>query len=202
MPRRRPFPTVRGQFPQRQGMPIQAQMQRNPGQMAGQRMQNNQSGMAMQARTQARNPMAGRAEARQNARGARRQRSLSGGSERASARPAGLKAEWQQSFWFQIPILGGLVDLLRNLVYPQEHLRTMKRAFVGTGIGPIAKNRAMARLGQRRPKNIARQQALVQKNRVPMARNTIAGQQARKRARSTHIFTRGKKRPDSITFQP
>ena len=188
MPRRRPFPTVRGQFPQRQGMPIQAQMQRNPGQMAGQRMQNNQSGMAMQARTQARNPMAGRAEARQNARGARRQRSLSGGSERASARPAGLKAEWQQSFWFQIPILGGLVDLLRNLVYPQEHLRTMKKAFVGTGIGSIAKDRAMARFERRGAKNLARQQALVQRNRAPRTRSAIAGRQVRKRTRDTSIY--------------
>ena len=175
MPRRRPIPTVRGQFPQRQGMPIQARMQRNPGQMA------------RQARTQARNPRAGRAGMWPTARDARRQMSLSGEMrERASARPAGMKAEWQQSPWFIIPGLGELVTAIRYFFYPQEHLRTMERSFVGTGIGSIATNRARARLGQRRPKNIARQQALVQRNRLPRTRSAIAGQRARKRTH-THI---------------
>lgn len=169
MPRRRPFPTVRGQFPQRQGMPIQVRMQRNPGQMA------------RQARTQARNPMAGRAEARQNARGTRRQMPSGEMRERASVRPAGPAANWQGSPWFIIPGLGELVTAIRYFFYPQEHLRTMENAFVGTGIGSIATNRARARLGQRRQNNIARQQALVQRNRLPRTRSAIAGQRARRR---------------------
>jgi len=178
MPRRKSMLAARRQFSQRPGLPgampagARAQMQGRPGQIA------------RQARVQARNPMAGRAEARQNARDARRQNflpeELPSMRERASTRPAGLKAEWQQSFWFQIPFLGNLADLLRSLVYPQEHLRVMKRAFVGTGIGSIAKDRLAARIEQRRQeKSASRQQAVVQRNRPSGQRGTIARRQAR-----------------------
>lgn len=191
MPRRKPIPAARRQFAQRPGlldaMPAGArsQMQKMPSQMP---------------RAQARNPMAGRAEARPGAGAARRQMPLSeelpSMGERASTRPAGLKADWHQSFWFQIPFLGQFVDLLRSLVYPQEHLRTMKRAFVGTGIGSIAKDRMAARIEQRRQeKLVPRQQALVQRNRATVPRNTIAGQRetiARRQAHGNQNYPRQK----------
>lgn len=182
MPRRKPIPVARRQFSQRPGMPIQARMQRSPGQTAG------------QARTQARNPMAGHAEMKPRARNTRRQMLFSGEMrKRASTRPAGLKAEWRQSVWFIIPGLGEFVTALRRIFYPQEHLRVMKRGRVGTGLGPIAKNRLVAGLElQRRERLMPRQEAKVLRKRTPGLVGTIASQHARGRIKGVPKYPQRK----------
>jgi hypothetical protein len=113
--------------------------------------------------------------------------------KRARTRPVAAKQPWQNSFWFEIPFVGPLVDALRGFFYPQEPLRAVKRGYVATGIGSIAKNRVMVKLEVLRQKRLEpRQEAQVLRNRTPGIKATIASQHSRGRIPGVLKYPRGR----------
>ena len=97
----------------------------------------------------------------------------------------GQKPVWARTGWASVPVIGGLFDLIRNIVFPKERFRTSKRAFIGTGLGKPARERLLqVRMSSLRKGPLTRaEQTQALKNRTPGLKQSIATQHRRGRIR-------------------
>ncbi len=85
--------------------------------------------------------------------------------------------------WGNVPVIGGIINFVRNIIYPRERFRQLQRQRIGTGFGPAAKGRMLqARMSFKRGRiPQGREQAQVLRNRTAGLRGTIVSQNSRGR---------------------
>lgn len=112
--------------------------------------------------------------------------------ERA-VKEVGQKPTWARTGWSSIPVIGGLLDLLRNIIFPREVFRATKRTRTGTGLGKAARDKMLTvKMNLRAGRLTRAQQVKALRNRTPGLRETLAAQHGRGRIKGVPNYP-GKK---------